>query len=214
MAKRIPITIDAIPTQVGAADRLSDLVSPETKSVVTNSGRIIPSSEFDRYRAADVPEGFDTQTATINKGWGRQDLLQQEVALLNWWLSGFEPCAAGPRRAQVSSTGEFVAVANFPLPDGYEPDHIHLALYVNHYPSIAPMGIYLANKGGNSGLINTIRCKVNVFAGTAFHGAERPLLGFEWVCLIPADWKVNRSDIRKGQNLQKYLGYFHALLAQ
>ena len=79
MAKRIPITIDAIATEVDAGAPLSSLVPEGAKSVVTNSGRIIRAGDFDRYRAADVPEGFDSQTATINKARGRGERLRHKV---------------------------------------------------------------------------------------------------------------------------------------
>lgn len=214
MAKRIPLTIDAEIQHVDAAANLSCLVPAGTKSVVTGSGQIIPASNFSQYRAADVPEGFDTQAATINKAGGGAGLLEREVALINWWLSGFEKCPAGPRTAFANDTADFIGIANFPLPDGYVPDYIHLALYVSEYPSVAPIGIYLASKGSGGRVVAQIRSKLNVFQGKAFHGAERPLEGYEWVCLIAEDWRVNMADIRKGQNLQKYLSYFNAVLAQ
>jgi hypothetical protein len=35
--------------------------------VVTHDGKIIPREAFARWRAEDIPGGFDTQHATINK---------------------------------------------------------------------------------------------------------------------------------------------------
>lgn len=214
MAKRIPLIIDADVKEVEATTPLSRLVPVGANSIVTGGGKIIPSSDFASYRAADVPEGFDTQTATINKAGARAGLLLQETALLNWWLSGFEPCPAGPRSAFLNDTHDFVGVANFPLPDGYRPDFLHLAIYVSRYPAVPPIGLYLANKDGNQQLIQQIRKRINVFNTQAFHGAENPLPGYEWVCLLSENWHVDYDDVRKGQNLQKYLSYFYALLAE
>lgn len=76
MAKRIPMMIDADVREVDAATPLSKLVPGGANSIVTGGGRIIPSSDFARYRAADVPEGFDTQTATINKASDRAGLYE------------------------------------------------------------------------------------------------------------------------------------------
>jgi len=214
MAKRIPITIDATLQHVDSTTTLSDLVPEGTKSVVTGAGKIIPASNFGQYRALDVPEGFDTMAATINKA-GRYDgLLEREVNLIDHWLGGFEPCPTGDRYSFIGDNGDFVAVANFPLPDAYRPDYINLALYVDQYPTVAPIGIYLARKPECAWHISQIRSKLNVFSDDAYHGAEKPLAGFEWVCLVPDGWRINDVDIRKGQNLQKYLAYFYGLLAE
>jgi hypothetical protein len=42
------------------------------QSVVTHAGKIIPRQAFAQYRAQDIPDGFDTQHASINKA-GRAD---------------------------------------------------------------------------------------------------------------------------------------------
>ncbi len=216
MAKRVPITIDAEVKEVDPQTVLSHLVPADARSVVSYSGKIIPASEFGRYRAADVPDGFDTQTATINKAaavWRDTGLKARETALVNHWLSGFEPCAAGPRNAFLSSSHEFLAVRNFPLPDNYRPDHINLCIAIDRYPTVPPLGIYLADTRLTPKIVERMRAQINVFKGSAFHDAEPPRPGFQWVCLIASDWRVNWADIRKGSNLQKYLAHFYAVLA-
>lgn len=214
MAKRIPIVIDAEVQEVEWGTPLSTLVPSGTNSVVTGAGKIIPASDFARYRAADIPEGFDTQTATINKAGNITPLKRQEAALIDRWLSSFEGCEFGPREAFLNDTGDFIGVRYFPLPDQFRPDYIHLCVYVSRYPSFPPIGIYLASRGGNEGLIDQIKAKINVFSNNAFHGAEDPLPGYQWVCLVPEGWCVNHADIRKGMNVQKYLGHFYALLTE
>lgn len=214
MAKRIPITIDADVKEFDATTSLWSMVPADTNSIVTGSGKIIRAGDFSSYRAADIPEGFDTQTATINKAGDAARLLARETALVNWWLSGFEPCPMGSREAFLNDTGDFIGIRNFPLPDAYQPDQIHLCIYVSQYPTVPPIGLYLATGGANRRLIEQIKSKVNVFSNNAFHGAEKPLPGFEWVCLVAEGWRVNHANMRKGQNIQKYLGHFYALLGE
>jgi hypothetical protein len=218
MAKRIPITIDAETQQVDPQSPLSKLVPSGVRSVVTHGGRIIPASDFGRYRAHDIAEGFDTQHATINKAshsasdvWS---LKTCEAALVNRWLQGFEPCRLGARDAFVSSTGELLAVKNFPLPDHFDPDHINLIIKIPHYPTVPPLGIYLAETSQTPRIISRIKSRVNVFRGAAYHDAEAPRPGYQWVCLIASDWRIDWSDIRKGANLQKYLSHFYAVLSE
>jgi len=214
MAKRLPITIDADTQFVDATTPISQLVPAGTRSVVTQEGKIIEASDFARFRAADVPGGFDTQTATINKARDVAGLKQRELARVNWWLSGFEPCALGPRQALLSNSAEFLAIRNFPLPDRFRPDHINLCIAIDRYPSTPPLGIYLAHTQATGQIVSQIKSRLNVFRDAAFHGAYQPRAGFQWVCLIAEDWQVNWNDIRRGPNLQKYLAHFYALLAE
>lgn len=68
MAKRVvPLVIDVEPKEVPADAALSTLVPSTVPSVVTHDGKIIPREAFARWRAEDIPGGFDTQHATINK---------------------------------------------------------------------------------------------------------------------------------------------------
>jgi hypothetical protein len=213
MAKRtVPLVIDVEPKEVPADAPLSTLVPSTVPSVVTHDGKIIPREAFARWRAEDIPGGFDTQHATINKAGERKRLLSAELALLQGWLDSFEPCAEGPRHAILNRTNEFLAVRSFPLPDSYDPDYIDLVLYVQNYPSVPPIGIYLLNEATFADSIARIRACINVFTHTAFHGAEPPLDGYVWLCLVSENWRIDRSDPAKGQNLMKYLAYFYGLL--
>jgi hypothetical protein len=182
------------------------------QSVVTHAGKIIPRQAFAQYRAQDIPDGFDTQHASINKAGARLALLHTELQLVREWLSSFEPTPAGPREANISSTGEFLSVRNFPLPDAYNPDYIDLVLYVENYPSVPPIGIYLLNDEIFRDCLTQISHRIHSFDRNAFHGAEPPLPGYRWLCLVTENWSVNLREPRKGQNLMKYLGYFYGLL--
>jgi hypothetical protein len=197
MAKRMPIVIDAEPVYVESATPLSQMVSTDVKSVTTNSGKIIPRELFNSTRANDVAEGFDTQTATVNMGaYGlsqrdRLRYLQHEAAMLENWLAGFEPCNAGPRGTTLGPDGQVMLVGNFPLPDQFQPDHIHLAIYTEFYPERAPVGIYLIDKPENRSAIARIRSVLNVFDAAAYHGAEPPIPGFAWVCMYKSFWPIS-----------------------
>lgn len=65
MAKPKPIFIDGEYRQVKPTARIIDVVPPEVASVVTQEGALIPRSEFSR---VPVPNGFQTNLSTINKG--------------------------------------------------------------------------------------------------------------------------------------------------
>jgi hypothetical protein len=213
MAKRtVPLVIDVEPQEVPADAPLSTLVPATVSSVVTHDGKIIPRDAFARWRAEDIPGGFDTQHATINKAGERVWLLSAELALVQGWLDTFEPCVEGPRQAILNGTNEFLAVRNFPLPDSYAPDYIDLVLFVQNYPSVPPIGIYLLNEATFADSIARIRSRINVFTHTAFHGAEPPLKDYVWLCLVSKNWPIDCSNLAKGQNLMKYLAYFYGLL--
>ncbi len=65
MAQRKPIVIDGEVREVPAWALVRDVVTPETKSIVTHSGELIPRERFSQVA---VPDGFATNLAAINKG--------------------------------------------------------------------------------------------------------------------------------------------------
>lgn len=65
MAKRKTISIDDELRQVRSDAKIIDVVPHEVGSIFTLDGALIPRSEFAR---VPVPEGFETNLSTINKG--------------------------------------------------------------------------------------------------------------------------------------------------
>lgn len=65
MAKPKPIIIDGEYREVKPTARIIDVVPADVTSVVTQDGALIPRSEFSR---VPVPQGFQTNLSTINKG--------------------------------------------------------------------------------------------------------------------------------------------------
>lgn len=65
MARRRSIVIDGKFRTVKEGTKLSQVVSPETRSVSTTSGQIIPRAEFDR---VELPDGFETNLTAQRKG--------------------------------------------------------------------------------------------------------------------------------------------------
>jgi len=73
MAKPKPIFIDGEYREVKPTARIIDVVPNDVTSVVTQDGALIPRSEFSR---VPVPQGFQTNLSTINKGAGREGRLR------------------------------------------------------------------------------------------------------------------------------------------
>ena len=67
MANRKPIVIDGYVKEVSPFSSISDLVSPQTQSVVTSKGELIPR---ERFTQVPLPDGFESNLAAINKGSG------------------------------------------------------------------------------------------------------------------------------------------------
>lgn len=65
MAKRKPVCIDGETIEVKTVDTLADILPKDVPSVVTHAGKMVPRSEFS---SVPVPEHFDTNLSTINKG--------------------------------------------------------------------------------------------------------------------------------------------------
>lgn len=65
MAKPKPTIIDGEFTSVPSGAKLADVVPPAVNSVLTDSGKLIPRSEF---ASTPIPDGFETNLSAINKG--------------------------------------------------------------------------------------------------------------------------------------------------
>ena len=77
MANRKPIIIDGYVKEVSPFSSISDLVSPQTQSVVTSKGELIPR---ERFTQVPLPDGFESNLAAINKGGGARQRSGSTVA--------------------------------------------------------------------------------------------------------------------------------------
>ncbi len=142
-------------------------------------------------------------------------LLKWEVRAIEAYLGEFDPPASGGRRrARLSPSGEIILIANFPLPDGYEPDQIHLQVGVSQYPQWPPIGLYIMNQG-NAALIAQLRERFSAFQDWAGHSAD-PVPGYTWLCYSYArnKWRYNTPYPSRGDNVRKFLATFYALCAK
>ena len=65
MAQRKPVRVDNVTVFVPASAKIIDLVPQDMKSVTTQEGALIPREAFAR---VPVPDGFETNLSSINKG--------------------------------------------------------------------------------------------------------------------------------------------------
>lgn len=65
MARRKPIIIDNVVTEVADSAKLSDIVPRNVTSIVTTDGRLVRREDFERVK---LPDGFETNLSPINKG--------------------------------------------------------------------------------------------------------------------------------------------------
>lgn len=140
-------------------------------------------------------------------------LLKWEVANIQTFLDGFDAPANGERRrALLGSTGEFIAIQNFPLKDGYQPDFIDILIMTNNYPAIPPIGIHVLNKG-NAALMAQLQRHFNAFRDSAYHDAE-PISNYTWICYHYGSnaWKFRGDDPARGDNIRKFIASFFAEL--
>lgn len=140
-------------------------------------------------------------------------LLKWEVANIQSFLDGFEAPANGERRrALLGSTGEYIAIQNSPLPDGYKPDFIDILLMMPDYPAVPPIGLYVLNKS-NAALIAQLQRKFNAFRDNAYHDAEA-ISGYTWICYHYASngWKFRGDNPGRGDNIRKFIACFYAEL--
>lgn len=136
----------------------------------------------------------------------RDRLLQRERDWLQRWLDTFD----GSRRpyAHIEPSGLTITVRDFPLPDGYSPDRIDLAIIVSGFPADPPKGLYLLRRPENARVVERLRSKFNVFQGRGFHGAPS-IANFEWICIGYLDgWRYDTHRPHKGDNITKMLQEF------
>ncbi|PWI31911.1 hypothetical protein DI392_17930 [Vibrio albus] len=135
-------------------------------------------------------------------------LLQQEVAMINRWMSMFDP--SYPFNIMLPSPDSMI-IEGFPLPSGIKPDRLELCLLLDNYPSESPIGLYIRDTHDNRILVKQIKEMFNVFQGDAYHGAPS-INGYHWVCLhygSASDWSFNPENLHKGDCIYKFLERFH-----
>ncbi|MDQ3958993.1 MAG: hypothetical protein M3255_01565 [Pseudomonadota bacterium] len=142
-------------------------------------------------------------------------LLKWEVRAIEAYLGEFDqPTSGGRRRARLSPSGEIILIANFPIPDGYEPDQINLLVGVSKYPEWPPIGLYIMNQG-NDALIAQLRKRFSAFQDGAGHSAD-PVPGYTWLCYSYTNnkWRYCTPYPSRGDNVRKFLATFFALCAK
>lgn len=140
-------------------------------------------------------------------------LLKWEVINIQNYLDGFDAPVNGERRlAQLGDTGEYIAIQNFPLPDGYRPDYMDMLILTESYPAVPPIGVYVLNKA-NAALMCQMTTKFNAFRDMAFHAAQ-PIQGYTWICYHYAGnaWKFRGDHPARGDNIRKFIASFFAEL--
>jgi len=205
MAQLKPIIIDQEQTYVDKNATIADVVDENVRQVVTNTGVVIPLSEFCK---TPVAEDITTNLHSIEKGDSVLGQLHQDLELTQNLLDRFEPCKNGePRVAILEAGNRFMVIRNYPLPDNYQPDYIDVVLDVANYPSRPPVGAYILINN-NESIIERIQ-KIfgnHIFEDNAYYQAEK-LQGFAWICLHykAHKWFYNANNIRKGDNIAKFL---------
>lgn len=141
-------------------------------------------------------------------------LLQWEVQnIVRYLENGFHPPNNGQvRQASLGSTGEYITVQNFPLPDGFRPDYIDILLIVDGFPARPPTGLYVLNRD-NEALLRQLKEHFNAFQNDAAHGAPA-INGYTWICYHYQNhaWKYRADKPAHGDNVQKFLNNFLAEL--
>jgi len=142
----------------------------------------------------------------------RAALLAWEVTNLSRWLSDVD--AARVPRVALEPSGHTLRVDDFPLPDGYSPDRVDLAMKVSDYPIDPPKGLYLLAEATNGALLANLRQRFNIFADQGFHGAPS-IEGTQWICVGYLEgWRFNTRAPHRGDNIQKMLAEFWRILEE
>lgn len=140
----------------------------------------------------------------------RTQLLHWETDSLQNWLNAFD--ASLTPRVTLGSSMETLLVRCFPLPEGFSPDYLDIALILRSFPSSPPVGLYMKQSERNHVAIERLKRKFNVFHGTAYHGAPA-MLGYEWICVgYTNGWKYNTQSPNQGDNITKMMMEFWRLL--
>ena len=143
-----------------------------------------------------------------------QALLSRDVAGIQAFLDEFPAPANGEaREVAIGASGKTVSVTNMPLPDGFAPDYVDLAILLPDYPATPPIGLYMLRKA-NAPLIAQLKRIFNVF-DHGFHDAPT-IDSYDWACLVYEDnrWQYHAHHIASGDNLRKFLIRFFNLCQQ
>ncbi len=142
----------------------------------------------------------------------RHDLLRQDIAGIRAFLDEFGDCANGePRSVGLSRTRELLLLRNFPLPDGFRPDHIDVLLVIADYPGRPPIGLYVLNDN-NAALLRRLEGVFSLYRERAFYQAPA-IAGYTWICYHYAGdaWHFNADRPTAGDNLRKFLMSFFSV---
>ncbi|MGH8631714.1 MAG: hypothetical protein ACREU7_13250 [Burkholderiales bacterium] len=142
----------------------------------------------------------------------RLDLLRQDIVGIQAFLGEFGECPSGePRSVGLGRTDELLLLRNFPLPDGFRPDHIDLLLVIADYPGRPPIGAYVLNRN-NATLLRRLEGIFHMYRDRAFYQAPA-IPGYTWICYHYAGdvWHFNAAHPAAGDNLRKFLMSFFSI---
>jgi len=187
---------------------------------VTSGGELISASDYDR--PVPAPTMITNQT-DMEKGAPtiRDKLLYYEFELISRFLSEFP---GKPRTIELDDN--YLLIRNFPLPDSYTQDNVHLLFLISGYYDFPPAGLYIPSKTSNRDqiakhlggrLMSATPSFVLEHVSTGFREQAKKLadLGWDWVCFHFKGWtwKLNTSNLLAGDSLYKLIENVFVALA-
>lgn len=208
------VEYDGEPFEVEEEAMLSDVMPDNVTSVLDANGNETTRGEF---KQSPVPDNFVTLQTKIEKGdiASRNGLLTREIMLLKEFLQEWEEPANGQvRTVSMEANNSLMLIRNFPLPDGYSPDYVDVMLDVGNYPAKPPVGMYILTKNNKKVIAKMTQIFGNhLFESGAYYEAKK-IDGFTWICHHYANhrWSLNARNLRRGDNIRKFVEVFLARL--
>ena len=184
------------------------------KGAVVPGKGIISQKDFGK---TPLPDRVYTNPTDIEKGTLRDRLINEEMDLI---AKRFLATFPGKRRQIIRDDNDtYLLIANFPLPDNYDPDYVDLLIVTVGYPDVPPAGVHvpvelenLREMGRRLG--GHIMPDENLPKSYKQHVHELERHGWRWICYHYNDWQwqLNPNNLLSGDCLFKYVESLYAVL--
>jgi|GEM_PF-1436240 len=194
----------------------------------TDVYEVVPKHSFDDTDLRNVTKVTPMQSDLVDGG-VKSDLITQDMALYHrYFLSGFPTVRNS--QAMIGDNDDWIKLVNFPLPefamiDGerhyYQTETDNIVIITADYPDFPPKGVHFHEKSPNINMFEKV-LNSHIYNGVRGVSGEykRDIsqlenMGWRWMCFHHEDyrWNFNRSDIKAGDGLYKYIEMLFARLA-